>query len=131
MSLNPYRAKQVQEVIFSRKTNKSTHPSLYINSATVKLMHSQKHRDLQLNKLSFNGHNKNKISKTMKGIGLLRKLKTILPWRRLLIVYKSLLISIMEMLFLTKHSMHHFQIKLNKCNVTRHKQQQEPLRFLL
>ena len=37
MLLNPDRAKQAQEVTFSRKISKIIHPALYSNSATVKL----------------------------------------------------------------------------------------------
>ena len=67
--------------------SESTHLPVYFNNATVKLMLSQKHFSLQLdNKLSFNGHNNNKISKATKGIGFLRKLKPILPCRSLLII---------------------------------------------
>ena len=48
MSFNPDWAKQTQEVIFSRKTNKIVHSLFYFNSATVKLTHTQKHLGLQL-----------------------------------------------------------------------------------
>ena len=43
MSFNLDRAKQAQEVIFSRKTNKVTHLPLYFNNVTVKLTYAQKH----------------------------------------------------------------------------------------
>ena len=52
MSINSDQAQDTQEVIFSRKTIKSTHPPLYFNNTTVKLTHVQKHLGLQLdNKL--------------------------------------------------------------------------------
>ena len=74
MSFNPDWAKQAQWVIISRKTNKSKYETLYFSNANVKLTHAQKHFDLPLdNKLSFNVHTNNKISKATKGIGLLRK----------------------------------------------------------
>ena len=58
-----------------RKNNKIVHLPLYLNNATVKLTHTQKHLGLQLDsKLSFNVHT---------------KLKLILPRRSLLIIYKS------------------------------------------
>ena len=58
-----------------RKNNKIVHLALYLNNATVKLTHTQKHLGLQLDsKLSFNVHT---------------KLKVILPRRSLLIIYKS------------------------------------------
>ena len=46
MSFNADPAKQDQEVILSRKTNKIVHPPLYVNNATVKLTHAQKHLSL-------------------------------------------------------------------------------------
>ena len=78
MSLNPNQAKQAQaqEVIFSWKTNKIIHPSLYFNNATVKVTHTQKHLGLQLySKLSFNDHANNEISKATNGVGFHRKLE--------------------------------------------------------
>ena len=85
---NPDRTKQVEEVVFSRKTIKIIDPTLYFNNATVKLTRTQKHLGLQLDsKLSFNEHTNSKISKVTKDIGLLRKLQHILR-RCLLIVYK-------------------------------------------
>ena len=57
MSFNLDRAKQAQEVIFSRKTNKVKHLPLYFNNVTVKLTYAQKHLGFQLdNKLSFHEH---------------------------------------------------------------------------
>ena len=46
MLFNPERVKQVQEVIFSR--GYIIHPPLHFKNAPVKLMHTQKHLDLQL-----------------------------------------------------------------------------------
>ena len=59
MPLNPDPAKEEQEVILSKKTNKSTYSPLYLKTHA-----SQKHLGLQLNnKLSLNEHTNNKISK--------------------------------------------------------------------
>ena len=120
MSFNPDRTKLAQEAIFSRKTNESVHPPLFINNATVKLTHALKHLDLHLDsKLSFNEHTNNKISKATKGIGFLRKLQHILPHRSLSIIYKY---------FIRRHldygdvmtNRHHLQTKLNQCSITWH-----------
>ena len=58
MSFNPDHAKQAQEVIFSRKTNKITYSPLYFNNATVKPTHLQVYR-----KLFFYEHVNNEIVK--------------------------------------------------------------------
>ena len=90
MSLNPDLAKQAQEVILSRKTNKIVHLPIYFNSVIFKLTHTQKHVGLQLDsKLSFIEHTNNKTSKATKALGLLRKLQPILPCTSLLTIYKS------------------------------------------
>ena len=73
MSFNPDQAKQAQEVAFSKKNNQIIHPPLYFNNANVKLTHTQKQLGFQLkSKRSFNQHADGKISKSAKGIGLLR-----------------------------------------------------------
>ena len=90
MSFNPGRAKQMQKVTFSRKTNTIIHPTLYFNNGRIKLAHAQKHLGLQPDdKLSFNKRANNAISNVTKGIGILRKMQTILPRRSLLIIYKT------------------------------------------
>ena len=43
MSFIPDLNKQAQEVIFSRKTDKSSHPLIYFNSAPVSGINFQKH----------------------------------------------------------------------------------------
>ena len=43
MSFNPDRSKQAQEVIFSRKLKKGSHPPLVFNNANVSCYKSQKH----------------------------------------------------------------------------------------
>ena len=53
MSFNPDPSKQAQEVIFSRKIQKTCHPSIYFNNKSVKQVPSQKHLGLILdNKLT-------------------------------------------------------------------------------
>ena len=90
MSFNPDRTKQTQEIIFSRKKNAATHPPLFFNNSGIKLSSIQKHLGLPLDsKLSFSEHINDKIHQANKGVGLLRKVQTILPRNSLLTIYKS------------------------------------------
>ena len=90
MSFNPNPSKQAQEVIFSRKIQKTCHPTVCFKNKLVKQVPSQKHLGLILdNKLNFQEHLKNILNKVNKTIGLLRKLQSILPREPLLTIYKS------------------------------------------
>ena len=90
MSFNPDLNKQAQEVIFSRKLNKPSHPKIVFNSAPVVCTDWQKHVGMYLDKaLNFNLHIKEKMSKAMKGIGVVQKLNKILPCHSLITIYKS------------------------------------------
>ena len=90
MSFNPDASKQAQEVIFSRKIQKTCNPSIYFNKKSVKQVSSQIHLGMTLdNKLNFQEHLKNILNKVNKTIGLLRKLQNILPCGPLLTIYKS------------------------------------------
>ena len=90
MSFNPDPSKQAQEVIFSRKLQKSTHPTLSFNNNTVTQFVTQKHLGMFLDtKLDFQGHLKSIFNKVNKTIGLLRKLHNTLPRLPLLTIYKS------------------------------------------
>ena len=90
MSFNPDPSKQAQEVLFSRKIQKTCHPSIYFNNKSVKQVPSQKHLGLILDsKLNFQEHLQNILNKVNKTIGLLRKLQNILPREPLLTIYKS------------------------------------------
>ena len=80
MSFNPDPSKQAQEVIFSRKLQKISHPSIYFNSNPIEQVSSKKHLGMILDaKLNFQEHMKNLLIKVNKTIGLLRKLQNILP----------------------------------------------------
>ena len=75
MSFNPDPSKQAQEVIFSGKLQKSTHPTLCFNNNTVTQSVTQNHLEMLLDtKLDFQGHLKSILNKVNKTIGLLRKL---------------------------------------------------------
>ena len=92
MSFNPDQTKQAQEILFFRKKNATTHPlPFFINSLfEIKLSSNQKHLGLTLDsKLSFNEHINDNIHQANKGVGLLRKLQTILPRSSVLTIYKS------------------------------------------
>ena len=80
MSFNPDPSKQAQEVIFSRKLQKSTHPTLNFNNNKISQSVTQKHLGTLLDtKLDFQGHLKSILNKVNKTIGLLRKVQNILP----------------------------------------------------
>ena len=90
MSFTPDPSKQAQELIFSRKIQKTCHPSIYFNDKSVKQAPSQKHLGLILDtNLNFLEHLNNILNKINKNIGLLRKLQNILPLESLLTIYKS------------------------------------------
>ena len=67
MTFNPDRSKQAQEVIFSRKIKKATHPPLLFNNNNVSQVNSQKHLGVILDvKLTFEEHLKNVFTKQTK-----------------------------------------------------------------
>ena len=87
---NPDPSKQAQEVIFTRKIQKTCYSSIYFSNKSVKQFPSQQHLGLILdNKLNFKKHLKNILNEVNKIIGMLRKLQIILPREPLLIIYKS------------------------------------------
>ena len=88
-SFNPDPKKQAQEVIFSRKRVKDCHPSVFFNDTIVERS-SQKHLGIHLDeKLDFNAHMKEKISKACRDIGIIKKLQSKLHRNALLTIYKS------------------------------------------
>ena len=90
MAFNPDPNKQATEVIFSHKKKPDKHPSLYFNGAPVACSSIQKHLGLVLDeKLTFDHHLNEKISKAIKGISLIKRLHKYLPRKSLLCIYKS------------------------------------------
>ena len=90
MSFNPDPSKQAQEVIFSRKCTKEDHPPIYFNDIPVTQTTVQKHIGLCLDeKLNYNTHIKEKLSKVYKGIGLLRNFFNKLSRQALVTMYKA------------------------------------------
>ena len=80
-------SKQAHEVIFSRKRNKPHHPDIIFNSNPLKKSSYQKHLGMFLDsKRDFDEHVKESLRKS---IGLIRKLRNLLPRPSLLKIYKS------------------------------------------
>ena len=89
MTFNPNLNKQAQEVIFSRKVKKTSHPAMNFNNNSFKQVQFQKHLDVYLNyKLDFRKHVRNIIIKVNRRISLLRKLHNNLPRAPLVRIYK-------------------------------------------
>ena len=89
MSFNPDKTKKEQEIIFSRKKNDTSHPSLYFNNAWIQRQSVQKYLGFFLDeKLSILEHIDVKIKKATVRVNLMRKLNLLLPCSSLLIIYK-------------------------------------------
>ena len=89
MSFIPDPQKQTVELIFSRKRNELDHPVIHFNKIPVEKVNDHKHLGILLDpKLSFSAHIKTAISKSRKGIGLLKCLSKYLPRSTLNELYK-------------------------------------------
>ena len=90
MNFNTDLSKQAQEVIFSRKTVKVSHPSITFNTGPVACTACQEHLGLYLDeKINFDDHINAKILKAEKRIGIIKRLSNTLPRKFLLTIYKS------------------------------------------
>ena len=90
MTFNPDRSKQAQEIIFSEKFKKGTHPPLLFNSNNVFQVNFQTHLGFILDvKLTFEEHLKSVFNKTNKTIGLLKNLSNLLPRQSLVTICKA------------------------------------------
>ena len=90
MIFNPDLTKQVQEVIFSRKTKKLLHSCLSFNDIPLKNSISQKHIGLTLDvKLKFVEHIKISLKKLIKEWVYWRRFQPILAGSSLLTIYKT------------------------------------------
>ena len=90
MNFNPDLSKQAQEVIFSRKPVKVSHPSITFNTAPVARTPCQKHLGLYLDeKLNFHDHINAKILKANQGIEIIKRLLNALFRESVLTIYKS------------------------------------------
>ena len=80
MSFNPDPQKQAVELTFSTKRIEMNRPEIRFNSIPVMKVDEHKHLGIILDsKLSFSAHIKAAISKTRKGVGLLKYLSKYLP----------------------------------------------------
>lgn len=90
MSFNPDPSKSAVEVYFSKKTAPVLVPPILFNGQVVATHDFQKHIGLLLDKkLSFTNHLDEKISKVNKIIGLIKRLRFLLPRRTLMDIYRS------------------------------------------
>ena len=89
MSFNPDIIRQEQEIVFSRKRNDTSHPSLYFHNERIQRQSVQKHLGLFLDeKLSFLEYIDVKIKKATTGVNFIPKVNILLPCSFLLTVYK-------------------------------------------
>ena len=89
MIFNPDPIKQVQKVIFNRKTTKKIYPKIFFNNIPVSKANSQKYLGLHLDSKSFfDIHIKIILTKVNRTIGLLRKFQQVLPRPSLITIYK-------------------------------------------
>ena len=89
MSFNPDPTKQAVELMFSKKKSVIDHPVILFNGMPVMKVDEHKHLGITLDRtLSFSAHIKAAISKTRKGIGMLRFLSKYLPRHTLNKLYK-------------------------------------------
>ena len=78
MIFNPDLSKQAQKVIFSRKTNKISHPTTNFTTIPVACTSCQKHLGLYLDeKLKFSQHINMKTSKANNRIRVIKSLSHI------------------------------------------------------
>ena len=76
--------------LFSRKSTITNHPTVFFNEAPVAHTSCQKRLRMHLDeKLNFNTHVKEKITKANKGIGVIHKVAHVLPRESLITIYKS------------------------------------------
>ena len=73
MQFNPDKNKQAVQVIFSHRSPKPPHPTLYFNQEEVPVVKEHKHLVMILDsKLDFSAHVKEAIVKARRGIGMIR-----------------------------------------------------------
>ena len=91
MLFNPDPTKSAQEVLFSRKKKTLNHPTLSLNNIQVyRGVSSQKHLELILDeKLNFKQHIENAIVKINKDVAVIKKLRSSLPHKSLITIYKA------------------------------------------
>ena len=92
MLFNPDPNKPAQKVLFSKKKNAESHPTISLNNIQVQRSSYQKHLGLILDeKLNFKQHIDSAISKINKDIAVIKKLRYNLPRKSLITIYKAFL----------------------------------------
>ena len=82
-------SKKAQDIIFSRKFKRPTHPLLVFKN-NVSQTFSQKHLSVILGfKLTFEDHLNNVLATVNKAVGLFRKLRNLLPGATLITICKA------------------------------------------
>ena len=70
----------------------SSHPQIYFDNVLASRVSFQKHLEIYLDqKLNFNYHIKEKITKVMKAIGAIKRLLKMLPRHSLLTIYEGVI----------------------------------------
>ena len=89
MSFNPDSTKPAEEIIFSHKQTRQIHPPLFFNNIEVRKVNDHKHLGLILDsKLTFANHISEKVSKALKGVGVIKYLSSYVPVKTLDQIYK-------------------------------------------
>ena len=89
MSFNPDISKEAQEVIFSRKVVKASHPAVFLKEIPVAHCSTHKHLGMYLDdKLNFGHHITGKSANANKNIDFIKKLNNVLLYRALLTIHK-------------------------------------------
>ena len=119
MQFNSDPNKQANEIIFSRKlvSNNLSHPPVKFNNDNITRYSHQKHLGVVLDSnLNFNTHIDQKIEKSNKMIGLIRRLSVKLPRNALLTIYKSFIRPYLDYgdILYDKPSNDNFQNKMKK-----------------
>ena len=97
MLFNPDPSKPAQEVIFSRKNQFQSHPTISLNSSQVERASYQKPLGIILDeKRNLKQHVENAIPKINKGISAIKKLRHSLPRKSLITIYKAFLRSLIN-----------------------------------
>ena len=97
MLFNTDPKKHAQELIFSRKKQSQSHPTISLNNIHVERASYQKHLGIKLDeKLNFKQHIDNAILKFDKGTPVIKKLRHGLPRKSLITIYKAFLRSLID-----------------------------------
>ena len=84
--------KPAQEVLFSRKSSNITHPVIYFNNVQVQRANKQKHLGIIFDeKLNFKCEIDKVLTKTSKGIAVIKRLINFLSHQSFITIYKAII----------------------------------------